>query len=337
MRPLAIVLALLAAPLCAHPVTEAERAGARAYLEAGLPPLPAAWRRGAFEPEPGVVLETGFLPATAPRRGTVVFAPGFSAPLEMYAETFAALAAGGWDVAALSTRGQGRSARLGGRPDVAHLEDYADPTADLARFVARQRGPVAVVAASQGAHVALRAGVERAMPAAAYALVVPMVEVETGPLSARAVERLAALGDPEGAILGRGGWDGHDRFAREGGTAEGTFCFDDPARAHVRHALMTLDPALRVDATSRGWVRATMRSQRVLPALARRLEAPVLMLTAGADTVVRSDAARALCAAMPDCRAEEAPGAKHCMLEEGGPLADRLAARILAFLAAEVP
>ncbi|MEM8850067.1 MAG: hypothetical protein AAGE03_08535, partial [Pseudomonadota bacterium] len=99
-------LALIGASAAADQV-----AAARAYLER-LEDLPEDFVFGRFEPTPGIVLETGRLAARGASRGTVVFVPGYTAPLELYAQEMRALAEAGWDVAALVLRGQGRSVRL---------------------------------------------------------------------------------------------------------------------------------------------------------------------------------------------------------------------------------
>ena len=314
--------------------SDAARAAASDYL-AALAPMPEGWRPARFAPEPGVSLEVGRLDATAPRQGTVVFVPGYTAPLDLFGAEYARLAAAGWDVAAISQRGQGRSDRFGAAHDMGHVEDYADLTRDLAAWTAEQEGPVALMGVSKGAHTVLRTLAERETDVIGAVAVVPMVAIRTEPFPPLLARALGEVADRSG--LGRryapgpGAWDRAERFLDDGFVSGGTVCTDDPARAHLRDALFTLDPALRVDAPSLGWVAATMRSTAALPGMAETIAAPVLMVTATEDRIVSTEAASALCAAMPDC-AEVALEGPHCLLEGRRDRAEAVMDAALGFL-----
>ncbi|MBM2576692.1 alpha/beta hydrolase [Jannaschia sp. Os4] len=315
------------------------RAAATAYLGA-LAPLPGGWTAGRFSAEPGVTLEVGRLPAAAPRKGTVVVVPGYTAPLELYGEEFAALAAAGWDVAALSQRGQGRSDRFGAARDMGHVEDYADLTRDLAAWIDVQAPPVAVMAMSKGGHVALRTLGERDVEVAALAAIVPMVDITTEPFPRPVARALAEVSDRVGLggryAPGPGAWDRAERFLDPGWTGAPTVCADAPERAHLRDALYVLDPDLRVDAPSLGWVAATLRATARLPAFAARVEVPILMVNAGRDRIVDAGAASALCAAMADCTERWLPEAPHCALEGDRARSAEILAAVTAFFAETV-
>ena len=334
----AALAAALALGACAAagppaPPTAPERAAATAYLRA-LPPLPAGWRAGRFEAAPGVALETGRLAARGPRRGTVVFVPGYTAPLELYAREFERLAAAGWDVAALSPRGQGRS---GGAAPGRGGTGYDDLTNDLAAFVGEQRGPVAVVAVSMGAHVALRLAAERRADLAAVAALVPMVAIRTGPAPRPLVRALAGaavgLGAGGRAVPGSGRWSGASFFDDPARAARTTPCNDDPARAHLRTALATVDPALDVAPPTYRFVAETLASGRRLERLAPRIEAPLLVVTAGEDQVVDTEAAARLCDAVAACTRRHLPDAPHCAVEGDPPEAAAITGAVAAFLA----
>lgn len=338
----ALALVLLAAWWVSAPATDAPvtaspeaEAAARGYL-AALAPLPEGWEPGRFAPEPGVSLETGFLAAAAPRRGTVVLVPGYTAPLELYAEEYAALSAAGWDVAAISQRGQGRSDRFGAAPDMGHVEDYADLTRDLSAWIAEQDGPVALMGISKGGHVALRTLAEREPDVVAAAVIVPMIRFDTGPFPPLAARALTGAADRFGLghryAPGLGPWDRAERFLDAGFTGTGTVCSADATRAHLRDALYVLDPALRVDAPSLGWVAATFRSQSLLDGMAGRVGVPVLMVTAGEDRIVSTPAASRFCDAMGACREVRLPDAPHCALEGDRARSREIMAEVIAFL-----
>jgi lysophospholipase len=322
-----------AAPAAYGPevVARAER-----YL-ATLPDLPPDWRFDRFEVEPGVPLEVGFLPARGARRGTAVVVPGFTAPLELHADEYVRLAEGGWDVAALSQRGQGRSPRLTPDPDLGHVEDYARLAADLRAFAAAQEGPVVAMAISMGGHTALRAAAEGA-PFAAVAVVVPMVAILTADVPEWQARLLSGTMDRLGLgaryAPGGGPWS-PEPFVTDA-PPEGSICTADPARAHLRDALFLRHPELRVAAPSVGWVAATLRSQAWLRGRGPELTPPVLMVTAGRDGLVDTAAAQALCDAAPACEELHLPEAMHCVLEGVDPEADRAMDAILTFFEAAV-
>ena len=120
------------------PATESQRAAATAYLEANF----AAHARGLgmvalLRPEPGIELEVGRASAAGEARGTLVYVPGYTAPLDMYGAEFARLTGAGWTVAAISPRGQGRSTRRGPDPQMGWIDDHATHAADLAAFLGR--------------------------------------------------------------------------------------------------------------------------------------------------------------------------------------------------------
>jgi lysophospholipase len=319
----------------AYPPEVTARAGR--YL-AALPPLPEGWRRGSFAPEPGVVLEVGTLPARGARRGTAVVVPGFTAPLELHADEYARLAGAGWDVAALSQRGQGRSTRVGRDGRMGHIESFDNLARDLGAFVAAQEGPVVAMGISMGAHTVLRLAAQEGHGLAAVAAVVPMVAVQTGGVPLWQARLLAGAMDRAGLgqryAPGGGPWT-PEAFLTDA-PPEPNLCTDDPARAHLRDALFLRHPELRVASPSMGWLAATLRSQARLAEEAGRIDPPLLLVTVEDERLVDNAAASSLCEAAQDCRETRIAGAMHCLLEGVDPAADRAMKEVLAFLAAAV-
>ena len=320
--------------------TAAQRDAARDYLTV-LAPMPGDAVRETFTPEPGVSLETVTVPARGTRRGTFVFVPGYTAPIEMYAEEIGTIADAGWTVATLSQRGQGRSIRQGAAYDMGSVEDFANLSRDLAAFVALQEPPVAVVGMSMGAHTAMRMAAEWDTDAAAIVAIVPMVEIETGAypgwLARGLVEVMVRSGLSERYAPGTGPWDRAALFLDPERLGEETICSDLPERAHMRDALFTLDPDLRVEGPSVGMIAAMLRTQDELRRIGPTIDAPVLMVTAEQDRMVDNEAAAALCDAMPTCRLIDVPDAPHCALEADRALSARIVSDVLAFLDETVP
>lgn len=298
-------------------ITDDQAATARAYLETAQSPLPDGAVFGTFERVPGVALETLTLSHPDPK-ATIVLVPGYTAPLDIYADTFIAFHDAGYSVAGLSQRGQGRSWRPLPNPEKGYVEDYRDLSADLAAFIGTIDGPVMVYGNSMGGHIAmLMAGTEE-VDVAAYALLVPMAKILTGEFPYGVAKAMtgfySTIGFGENYGFGRGDW----RFDSRN-PAEGTDCSADPARAHTRHMMVALDPALRVQDVTNRWVWETMQSTAAVATAEHlsRIDVPVLTIVAGDDSVVQTEAAEANCKAMADCRIVKFDRARHCIMHEG--------------------
>lgn len=298
-------------------ITEDQAATARAYLAKAQTPVPDGAVFGEFEREQGVVLETLTLSHPSPK-ATIVLAPGYTAPLDIYASTYLAFHDAGYSVTGLSQRGQGRSWRPLPNPEKGYVEDYRDLSADLAAFVKTIEGPVMVYGNSMGGHIAmLMAGTED-VDVAAYALLVPMAKIHTGEFPYGVAKAMTGfyttIGFGANYGFGRGDWT----FASRN-PAEATDCSADPSRAHTRHMMVALEPALRVSDVTNRFVWQTMQSTAEVasPAHLARIDAPVLTITAGDDRIVQSQAAEANCLAISDCRILKFDQARHCIMHEG--------------------
>lgn len=317
------------------PVPDDLRAEAESYLEASLPAMPDGWEWGTFEPEPGVGLRIGRIERPG-AKGTVLVVPGYTAPLELYSEAVRAFVDAGYAVAGLEYRGQGLSYRDLPNPEMGHVASWERLGADLAAYVGKLRrtggGRVFVYANSMGAHVALRAAGDAKPDVTAYALLAPMVRIETGGFPyavARNITRFYAATGMDGEFaVGRGPfdpaavhWDGE------------TPCNTNPKTAWRRDALFLARPKLRVTGTTNGWVARTTASTDVLtaPGYAARIDKPVLMLTAGREAFVDTPAAAALCEAMGQCTRQHYPDASHCLVDESEAVRDDVFARTVQF------
>lgn len=312
-------------------LTEDQAAAARAYLAKAQTPMPEGAVFGWFEREPGVALETVTLAHPDPR-ATVVIVPGYTAPLEIYASTMIAFHDAGYAVAALSQRGQGRSWRALANPEKGYVEDYDDLSADLAAYIETLDGPVLVYGNSMGGHIAMLMAGAKDVDVVAYALLVPMAKILTGEFPYGVAQAMtgfySTIGFGANYGFGRGDW----RFGQRD-LKVGTSCAANPDRAHTRHVMVALNPELRVEGVTNQWVWETMKStaKAADPAHLARITAPVLSITAGADTVVESAAAEANCAAMPNCQPMRVEPARHCIMHEGQAQKDAVHAAAIAF------
>ncbi|MFP4419716.1 MAG: alpha/beta fold hydrolase [Desulfococcaceae bacterium] len=275
-----------------------------------------------FRARDGARLRFGIWPArSGSPRGGVWMLPGRSEFLEKYAETAEALCRRNFAVYGLDWRGQGLSARPLRDRFKGHVDDYGTYLDDLDRFAEEVRDsvpfPRLILGHSMGAHMALRWLAERPEVASAAVLTSPMIDIYAGPWPPAVARRLTAAalarGRSEEFALGEGPYrpKTEERFRRNVLTS-------DRDRYLAETAMIARNPALALGGVTWGWVAATYASVDRLrdPAIAARIRAPVLMVTAGRDRVVPAHAQKALCRALPRCRLEVLPEARHEILRE---------------------
>lgn len=317
--------------------TDAERRAASDYLRAAIEPVPDGASFDEWQAEPGVMLETLSLDAGG-AKGLVVIVPGYSSAVEIYAPTMIAMNEAGYDVTVLSTRGQGRSSRMLDNPEKAHVKDYATLAADLSGYIAdvRAERPVFVMATSQGGHIAARMAGDLAPDVMAYALVVPMVKIETGGFPYVVARGMSAFYSATG--LGEQYSPGRHDFAMgEEALHEADACNANPEEAKVLDAMFILDERLRVGGTTHQWVTATTASTDHITeqAFIAKIDRPVLMFTAGDDRIVQTPAAQAYCAALSSCEEVHFAVSRHCITRETEDVQADIYARTIAFFDAQ--
>jgi lysophospholipase len=309
-------------------------AEAQAYLDKSLVPMPQSWSTGMFQVAEGIELEAGYSPV-ANAKGTVILVPGYTAPLELYGAAVASFNEAGYNLAAVAQRGQGRSYRELPDPEKGWMESYGVLAADLAAFIqdTKQRfdGPYFLYGVSQGAHISMRALAEHELDIEALSVAVPMVEIDTSPFpyvlagGVASFYTLTGLGDVYAP--GRGQWT--PKVINWGAPTQ---CNKNPDTAYLRDALFALEPELRSQAPSNRWVMETMRSTSVLKLdeSLSKIGLPVLMATAGQDSIVKTDASAKLCERLNMCERNHYPDSSHCIDAEDGAIRDTIIARSIA-------
>ena len=322
-------------PYQASLVTKEQKTAAQAYLDANLEPMPDGWLWETFEPDLDITLETGFLEAPggfAAAKGTIIFLPGFTSPLELYSYGYQRFHDAGFNIAAISYRGQGRSTRSLAftHPEKGYVEDYTILADDVERFVAATRTrvgrekPIFVFGNSKGGHIALRMAGDLLPDIKAYALKVPMVHIKTGDFpywfAGTASWFWSQTGLGTNYAPGQSAWKAADMKLNEP-----TACASNPARANFRDAIFALNEDLRVKDTTNQWVSATVSSTKRLldPASHASITAPVFMVTDGWVLIVSTPSSEAFCKALGDCTFRRFEDADHCI--QRGPDADRAA------------
>lgn len=300
-------------------VSAEQRAQAAEYLEGKVTPAPLGWAFETFTPEQGVNLRTGSVDAPN-AKGTIVFVPGFTGTIEMSMETITQLNRSGFRVAAIEYRGQGKSYRPLGNPEKGYVEDFAQLASDVAKFarkVKRDGEPLFFFSISKGAHITMRMAAEQDVDVTAFALVVPMIQINSGEMSHATLSRFAhtlnAIELGEMYAPGSAQWP---PLPLVFGKANG--CNSNPDTAQLQSAMFALDESLRTRGVTIKWLKETTSSTLKLldPEFMKALTQPVKVFTAGDDRLVRTDIATEFCASLADCSVTHFEEAMHCINRE---------------------
>jgi len=308
-------------------LSDGQRAEAAAYLDGKLTPAPPAWEWNTFSPEPDVNLRTGMIDATN-AKGTVIVVPGFSATIEMTMREIVKINAGGYRVASIEYRGQGESYRPLSNPEKGYVESYAQLGAELAEFAEQVRitdKPLFFYSISKGAHLTMRMAGEQAPDVTAYALIVPMIKVNTGKTDYATMQSLAGVLHKLGLgtlyAPGQSKWpNGELVFGKP------IPCNANPDTAQTQSALFAARETLRTNGVTMRWLYETAASTETLfdPEHIAAIGQPVKMFTAGVDTLVDTREAQRFCDALAQCEETHFAKSRHCITRENFDLYDRV-------------
>ncbi|MBP2313211.1 alpha/beta fold hydrolase [Azospirillum soli] len=270
-------------------------------------------------------------------RGTVLLLNGRSEFVEKYAETAGELQTRGFQVVSFDWRNQGLSDRPLANRQIHHLDSFDTLVDDLDAVFERvvrpvAVGPVVLMGHSMGGLVATLNLARHPERYRAAVLSAPMYDIFTGPVPRSAAvwlaERFCGWGRAEAYAFGQRDYD-----PVEGLFTPANAITSDPRRYAVYHDAFRERPELRLGGVSFGWVRAALRAAgRLREAPLERVTAPVLLLSAPRDAVVRAEAHRAVAARLPNAVLKEYLDAKHELLMERDDIRDRVWADIDAFL-----
>jgi lysophospholipase len=282
-----------------------------------LPPPQFVW--GRFVASDGVALRWGHLPVRRPRIDCVMVG-GFGEFIEKQCETVRDLAARGIAVWCLDWRGQGGSARPHRLPTRPRARNFERDAADLAEFAQAKligakltrRRPRLLVAHSMGGAIALLSLYRRPQLFDAAILSSPMIGLRIGklpPTLLRVITRPArAAGFGTCFIPGAGKWR-PDRIP----SPERSLVSADAERCQLRHAWFSVEPSLRLDEATYGWVDSALGlvSRIAKPEFLAGITTPILLASPGRDFVVSPTAQRRAARQLPDCALVELPDSKH--------------------------
>jgi lysophospholipase len=283
-------------------------------------PCPHGAVVGNIETADGALLRVARWDATASPRGTVCVFTGRSEYIEKYFETVEALRERGFAVAAMDWRGQGHSSRQLGDPRKGHVWSFAEFEHDVEAFMRdvvqpHCPQPYYALAHSMGATVMLRIAHSGRRWFDRLILVAPMIDLPHGRTSwpLRALMRGLRL-----AGLGSRYVPGSNVDAVRAKGFAGNPLTSDEARFVRNAAIVGAQPSLGIGSPSVAWLDAAFSAMMAFRSAdyPSRIVQPVLMVAAGADTIVSPVACAAFAARLPSGSHLVVEGARHELLQE---------------------
>ena len=163
----------------------------------------------------------------------------------------------------------------------------------------------------------MRMAAEQGVDVNAFALVVPMIQVNSGDMRHNTLSKLAhtlnAIGLGEMYAPGSAQWP---PLPLVFGKANG--CNSNPETAQLQSAMFALDKSLCTRGVTVKWLKETTSSTQKLldPEFMKALTQPVKVFTAGDDRLVRTDIATEFCASLANCSVTHFEEARHCINRE---------------------
>lgn len=267
-------------------------------------------------------------PAGAAVRGSLLFIGGRGDFIEKYLEIHRWFHATGWNVMTFDWRGQGGSRGAAGANYLSFDPLIEDLGALIANWRAGAPGPHVAIAHSMGAHMLLRAMVDKAPALDAVVLVAPMIAVNSKPFPPALAPWIAGLM----SVIGQ-----RDRplakAPTHGPRRQRALTGGSPERYEDETWWWSREPGYNVGTPSWGWLRAAFRSaaHTFTPAKLATVTTPTLILATEIDRLVGIDAARRAAAALPHGEIHVYPDAAHEILREADGFRLDALARIAAF------
>jgi lysophospholipase len=300
-------------------------------------PIPDGAIAGTVRTPDGVELRFARWDSPGSSKGTVCVFGGRGEFIEKYFETIGELRQRGFAVATMDWRGQGHSSRQLPDPRKGHVADFAEYEVDLETFMSQavlpnSPAPYFALTHSMGGAVVLRAmhagkrWFDRAV------LVAPMIDFPRIWIArpARALMRVLRLPGFGKNFVPGGNVDGGrtSRFADNPLTS-------DPARYARNAALVAHDPTLGIGGPTVDWLNAAFETIAAFQAAgyAAQIDQPIMMLAAGADTIVSTPAIGRFANRLAAGSHLMIEGARHEILQEQ----DRYRAQVWAAFDAFMP
>lgn len=283
-------------------------------------PCPNGAVTGTIQTPDGVTLRFARWDAPDGMKGTVCVFTGRGEFIEKYFETVRDLQQRGFAVATMDWRGQGHSSRQLPDPRKGHVADFRDFEIDVETFV---RGvvlpdcppPYYALAHSMGSAVMLRVAHSGKRWFERMVLASPLIELPHGRSSwpLRMLMRMLRF-----AGLGNSYVPGSNVDRTRAAGFPGNPLTTDPGRYARNAALIEQDPTLAIGSPTVAWLDAAFDTMIEFDAAdySSQIVTPVLLVAAGADSIVSEAAIARFAARLPAGSHLMIEGARHEILQE---------------------
>lgn len=258
-------------------------------------PIPLGASSGYLDIRKGVRIRyASWQSALRERSGTVCIFPGRNEYIEKYFEVVGELRRRGFAVAVLDWRGQGGSSRLTRGGMKGHVGNFSEYEEDLAHFMKGVvlpdcPAPYYALAHSMASTVLFRVATKRGCWFSRMVMTAPMIQLLGLPMSqglcGRLADGLTLLGFGKKAIPGSS-----DSWANQ--AFDGNPLTSDRERFFRNLSVLEAAPGLAVGPPTIGWMNAACEAMAQLASekFAPRVRVPALLIAAGGDKVVSSEA-----------------------------------------------
>lgn len=305
-------------------------------FETGANPIPAGTTSGLFKAKDGIDLRYAILrPEAKPSRGTIILLQGRNEFIEKYFETMLDLVARGFTVATMDWRGQGGSQRLLKDRMRGYVRNFSDYTDDLDQFLTQIvlpdcPPPFYVLAHSAGALITYSSMHKLASRVTRIVLCAPLMGLRPLQSGDDKMRRMAT------ALR----WLGMGTKYAAGGRIRGERLFEnnpltsDPVRFARNMEVVRNNPDLALGGPTINWIgNALGAASRIhQPGFYEGPTVPVLIIAAGADTVVSTAATERLAARTRNISLVVIDGARHELLQEADFYREQTLAAFDAFI-----
>lgn len=297
--------------------------------------LPAGWQEDYFTNQYGHSLRYGFAPASGgpgSSKGTVILTHGYGEFIDLYAEAISEYQKMGFDVWAMDFYGFGKSGRNDPKdphtPDTEGMKRHVD---DLHEFITRivqpdHTRPVVMNTHSMGGHIGLLYLQKHPATFDGAVMSAPMFDIYRlglpgffRPLIAGIFKLASKIGLRDVSIPATLGlWTRLKDMPA---------CFTDPGHEQggLREAFNRLTrqsmPETEIRRPTVGWLSATFKTvaSSTTDEALRRVKTPILIGSAGRESLVDVDAHKRASMLMPDAKLVTLPTARHGLWFENDP------------------
>jgi lysophospholipase len=291
----------------------------RPLVETTSNPIPPGTRVASLPLAGGKELRYAITPANIqPVQGTVIVLHGRNECIEKYFETVRDIADRGFTVATFDWRGQGASSRLLRNPAKGYVKSFDHYATDLEQLFESVllpdcRGPYYILAHSAGALTALLAAPALSNRIRRMVLLAPLLDIN----GSRARKMIASVAAKTLRSTGLGG-----TYMLGGPHKIKPFALNEVTSDEARYLrnceILERAPELAIGGPTASWIAAAAKAIKQVnrPEFIETIRIPMLIIAAGADSVVSTPAVERYALQVRNTTLLTIDGAKHEVLQE---------------------